>query len=166
MLVLIEHSPNIYLDKIQKQLHEFHKVDVSLSTIWPTLKQLGIGLKKVHSSILHIQLTIITHHIVVEDGCWVMCRVTVNLYWRSGKNRPKTSCVLTKVQSTFSQCIIKMAGHIKECAHGSIAISFMGLGAAHVLSTIEKVLTFTQLLPPPRSYHWWSHLQSYQSRQL
>ena len=69
MLALIEHSPDIYLDEIQEQLHEFHEVDVSLSTISRTLKRLGIRSKKVRSSILHIQLTIITHHIVVEDGC-------------------------------------------------------------------------------------------------
>ena len=100
---------------------------------------------------------------------WLLSDVqshAVNLYWRSGKNCLKTSCALMKVRSTFSQCIVKMAGRIKECAHGSVAILFMGLGVAHVLSTIEKVLTFTQLLPPPCSYHWWSHLQSYQSRQL
>jgi hypothetical protein len=39
----------------------------------------------------------------------------VNLYWRLGENRPKTLCALMKVQSTFSQRIVKMAGHIKEC---------------------------------------------------
>jgi hypothetical protein len=63
MLALIEHSPDIYLDEIQEQLRDLHEVDVSVATIWRTLKRLGIG------SILHIGLTIITCHVVVEDGC-------------------------------------------------------------------------------------------------
>jgi hypothetical protein len=69
MLALIEHSPDIYLDEIQEQLHDLHEVDVSLATIWQTLKRLGIGSKKVSSSILHIGLTIVTRHTVVKDGC-------------------------------------------------------------------------------------------------
>lgn len=69
MLALIEHSPDIYLDEIQEQLRDLHEVDVSVMTIWQTLKRLGIGSKKVCSLILHIGLTIITCHVVVEDGC-------------------------------------------------------------------------------------------------
>lgn len=69
MLALIEHSPDIYLDEIQEQLRDLHEVDVSVMTIWRTLKRLGIGPKKVCSSILHIGLTIITCHVVVEDCC-------------------------------------------------------------------------------------------------
>jgi hypothetical protein len=44
---LIEHSPDIYLDKIQDQLYEQHNIDISLPTIWETLKRLGITSKKV-----------------------------------------------------------------------------------------------------------------------
>ncbi|RDB26780.1 hypothetical protein Hypma_005272 [Hypsizygus marmoreus] len=46
MLGLIEHSPDIYLDEIQEQLLEQHGLDISLATIWRTLKHLGIGSKK------------------------------------------------------------------------------------------------------------------------
>ena len=38
MLALIEHSPDIYLDEIQDQLYEQHDIDISLPTIWETLK--------------------------------------------------------------------------------------------------------------------------------
>ena len=33
MLVLLDHSPDIYLDEIQEQLHEQHNLVVSLNTI-------------------------------------------------------------------------------------------------------------------------------------
>jgi transposase len=48
MLSLIERSPDIFLDEIQDQLFEQHELEVSLSTIWRTLKRLGITSKKVH----------------------------------------------------------------------------------------------------------------------
>jgi len=44
---LINHSPDIYLDEIQHDLQEQHKIMVSLSTIWRSLKRLGITSKKV-----------------------------------------------------------------------------------------------------------------------
>lgn len=47
MLALIEHSPDMFLDEIQDELHEQHGLDISLSTIWRTLKRLGIESKKV-----------------------------------------------------------------------------------------------------------------------
>ena len=47
MLALLEHSPDLYLDEIQEQLQVQHNVEVSLATIWRTLKRLGIGLKGV-----------------------------------------------------------------------------------------------------------------------
>jgi transposase len=47
MLALIDHTPDIYLDEIQHELQEQHGVVVSLSTIWRTLKRLGITSKKV-----------------------------------------------------------------------------------------------------------------------
>src|SRR5258707_12933201 len=47
MLALISHSPDIYLDEIQDQLYEQHDIEISLSTIWGTLKRLGITSKKV-----------------------------------------------------------------------------------------------------------------------
>ncbi|PPQ84100.1 hypothetical protein CVT24_002275 [Panaeolus cyanescens] len=46
MLALIEHSPDIYLDEIQEQLEDQHDIVVSLSTIYITLKRLGMSLKK------------------------------------------------------------------------------------------------------------------------
>jgi hypothetical protein len=46
-LALISHSPDIYLDEIRDQLYQQHDIDTSLSTIWETLKRLGITLKKV-----------------------------------------------------------------------------------------------------------------------
>jgi len=45
MLALLEHSLDLYLDEIQAQLQVQHNVEVSLATIWRTLKRLGIGLK-------------------------------------------------------------------------------------------------------------------------
>ena len=56
MLALIEHSPDIYLDKIQEKLSEQHDIKVSLSSIFRTLKRLGMSSKKV-SPLL---------------GCWFM----------------------------------------------------------------------------------------------
>ncbi|KDQ51314.1 hypothetical protein JAAARDRAFT_113397, partial [Jaapia argillacea MUCL 33604] len=46
MLGLLEHTPDIFLDEIQEQLEEQHGVQVSLSTIWRTLKRLGISSKQ------------------------------------------------------------------------------------------------------------------------
>ncbi|KAF8475260.1 hypothetical protein DFH94DRAFT_672848 [Russula ochroleuca] len=46
MLALLEHSPDIYLDKIQEQLQEQHNFTASLNTISQTLKRLGISSKK------------------------------------------------------------------------------------------------------------------------
>jgi transposase len=46
MLALLEHSPDIYLDKIQEQLQEQHNCIASLNTISRTLKRLGISSKK------------------------------------------------------------------------------------------------------------------------
>jgi hypothetical protein len=50
MLALLKHSPDIYLDEIQEQLQEQHRIDVSLSTISRTLKRLGISSKAVSST--------------------------------------------------------------------------------------------------------------------
>jgi transposase len=47
MLALLEHSPDIYLDKIQEQLQEQHNFTASLNTISQMLKRLGISSKKV-----------------------------------------------------------------------------------------------------------------------
>jgi transposase len=53
MLALLEHSPDIFLDEIQEQLFSLHDLDISLSTIWRTLKRLGIISKKVNYSPSH-----------------------------------------------------------------------------------------------------------------
>ena len=45
MLALIEHSPDIYLDEIQEELYTQHNIDVSLVTIWRTLRRLGMSSK-------------------------------------------------------------------------------------------------------------------------
>ncbi|KAH9012103.1 hypothetical protein EDB84DRAFT_1278781, partial [Lactarius hengduanensis] len=55
MLALIEHSPDIYLDEIQELLQELHGIKISVSSIWRTLKRLGMSAKKV-CSILHLFL--------------------------------------------------------------------------------------------------------------
>jgi transposase len=47
ILGLLEHSPDLYLDEIQEQLFSQHDVDVSLATIWRTLKRLGMSSKSV-----------------------------------------------------------------------------------------------------------------------
>ncbi|KAJ7586941.1 hypothetical protein C8J56DRAFT_787260 [Mycena floridula] len=46
MLALLEHSPDIFLDEIQVQLEVQHGLELSISTIYRTLKQLGITNKK------------------------------------------------------------------------------------------------------------------------
>lgn len=46
MLALIERTPDIYLDEIHEQLYELHDRDVSLATVWRTLRRLGITSKK------------------------------------------------------------------------------------------------------------------------
>ncbi|KAJ7749086.1 hypothetical protein DFH07DRAFT_721612, partial [Mycena maculata] len=46
MLALIDHTPDIYLNKIQEQLLLQHDLDVSLATISHTMKRLGLSLKK------------------------------------------------------------------------------------------------------------------------
>jgi hypothetical protein len=61
MVALIEHCPNIFLDEIQEQLLIQHNLDVSLATIYCTLKQLGYSSKKVcdtaHQGSHHSQLS-------------------------------------------------------------------------------------------------------------
>ncbi|KAH9036652.1 hypothetical protein EDB85DRAFT_2143001 [Lactarius pseudohatsudake] len=51
MLALIEHSPDIYLDEIQELLQELHGIKISVSSIWRTLKRLGMSAKKGRNSI-------------------------------------------------------------------------------------------------------------------
>lgn len=46
MLALLDAQPDIYLDEIAEQLEHQHSVTVSLSTIWCTLKALGLSAKK------------------------------------------------------------------------------------------------------------------------
>ncbi|KIN95035.1 hypothetical protein M404DRAFT_58982, partial [Pisolithus tinctorius Marx 270] len=46
MLVLLEHSPNLYLEEIQQQLLLLHNIEVSIATIWHTLKHLGLSSKQ------------------------------------------------------------------------------------------------------------------------
>ena len=47
MLALLDRNPDIYLDEIQEQLGDQHGIEISLATIWRTLKRLGITSKKV-----------------------------------------------------------------------------------------------------------------------
>jgi hypothetical protein len=139
MLALIEHSPDIYLDEIQEQLRDLHEVDVLVMTIWRMLKRLGIGPKKgmqfnsTHWIDNH-NLSRSCRGLLLSD----VQRHTVNLYWRLGENCPKTLCALMKVQSTFSQHIVKMAGHIKECVHESTAILFVGLSMVFTFSVQSR----------------------------
>lgn len=60
MLAVLDHSPDIYLDEIQAQLSEMHDLNVSLATIYRTLKRLGIGSKKVSLPSLFWTLTILS----------------------------------------------------------------------------------------------------------
>ncbi|KAJ6534367.1 hypothetical protein B0H19DRAFT_964697, partial [Mycena capillaripes] len=46
ILALIDHTPDIYLDKIQEQLYIQHDLDVSLATVLRTTEQLGLSSKK------------------------------------------------------------------------------------------------------------------------
>lgn len=47
MLAVLERNPDIYLDEIQDDLLQQHDIDISLATIYRTLKRLGISSKKV-----------------------------------------------------------------------------------------------------------------------
>jgi transposase len=51
MLALIEQNPKIYLDEISEALEDQHDITASVSTVWMTLKQLGITNKKAQSVI-------------------------------------------------------------------------------------------------------------------
>ncbi|KAJ7595271.1 hypothetical protein C8J56DRAFT_775674, partial [Mycena floridula] len=53
MLALLEHSSDIFLDEIQVQLEEQHSLELFLSTIYRTLKWLGITNKKVSQRLNH-----------------------------------------------------------------------------------------------------------------
>ncbi|KAF8236349.1 hypothetical protein L208DRAFT_1528436, partial [Tricholoma matsutake] len=46
MLALLDRNPDIYLNEIQEQLGDQHGIQISLATIWRTLKQLGITSKQ------------------------------------------------------------------------------------------------------------------------
>ncbi|KAJ4467147.1 hypothetical protein C8J55DRAFT_381686, partial [Lentinula edodes] len=46
MFGLIEHSPDIYLDEIQDELYYAYDLMLSISTIWRTLRRLGIRNKR------------------------------------------------------------------------------------------------------------------------
>ncbi|KAF9227542.1 hypothetical protein BS17DRAFT_653704, partial [Gyrodon lividus] len=46
MLVLLEHSPDLYLNEIQEQLQLLHDLDMSIATIWWTFKWLGLTNKQ------------------------------------------------------------------------------------------------------------------------
>ncbi|KAJ3825843.1 hypothetical protein F5880DRAFT_1477486 [Lentinula raphanica] len=50
MVGLIECSPDIYLDEIQDEMYYAYGLTLSLSTIWRTLRRLGISNKRVHIS--------------------------------------------------------------------------------------------------------------------
>lgn len=102
MLALIEHAPDIYLDEIQEQLQDLHDVDISLATIWRTLKRLGIGSKKVLTPFHCLWHA----HKFMYNSCPGQLpsdaqRHVVNLHWRLGKNRPNTLCAPTRAPSTF-----------------------------------------------------------------
>jgi hypothetical protein len=46
MLALCEHVPALYLDEIQDELYSQHGINLSLSTVWRTLRRLGMTMKK------------------------------------------------------------------------------------------------------------------------
>ncbi|KIJ24496.1 hypothetical protein M422DRAFT_84720, partial [Sphaerobolus stellatus SS14] len=47
LVSLLEHSPNLYLDELVKELEVQHGIHVSISTVWRTLQRLGMWHKKV-----------------------------------------------------------------------------------------------------------------------
>jgi hypothetical protein len=46
---LVQCYPDMYLDEMQNQLQQIHGIIVGISTIWETLKELGLSCKKVCS---------------------------------------------------------------------------------------------------------------------
>jgi transposase len=46
MLAILERDPDLYLDEIQDELYFQHGIEASLSTIWRTLRRLGLSMKK------------------------------------------------------------------------------------------------------------------------
>ncbi|KAF8574162.1 hypothetical protein K439DRAFT_1373179, partial [Ramaria rubella] len=47
LVQLVQEFPNLYLDKMQKILQEMFGVVVGISTLWATLRELGLSRKKV-----------------------------------------------------------------------------------------------------------------------
>jgi hypothetical protein len=54
MLALLDHTPDMFLDKIQEALFIEHNIDVSLATICCTLHRLGISSKRVCISVVYL----------------------------------------------------------------------------------------------------------------
>ncbi|KAJ3719229.1 hypothetical protein C8R42DRAFT_584860, partial [Lentinula raphanica] len=99
---LIEHLPDIYLDKIQlescqdieDELYCTYGLTISLSTIWCTLRRLGISNKQLsktaseHSEETHMEFTfemggLPPEYLVFADECSVNLHTT---YWFNGWN--------------------------------------------------------------------------------
>jgi hypothetical protein len=102
MLALLEHSPDLYLDEIQEQLEVQHNVEVSVATIWRTLKRLGIGSKSVcpaysTPSLWAYDIMRSSRRLQRND---VPKPVTLSS-WKSEESRPRTLFVLAKVLSTY-----------------------------------------------------------------
>jgi hypothetical protein len=47
MLTIIERKPDIYLDEIAEELFNLHRIDISLPTVYRTMKEAGLTHKKV-----------------------------------------------------------------------------------------------------------------------
>ncbi|KAJ3928486.1 MAG: hypothetical protein NXY57DRAFT_872295, partial [Lentinula lateritia] len=90
MLGLIEHSPDIYLDEIQDELYYAHGLQLSTSTIWRTLRRLGIWNKQLSKAAAeHCEETRLTfmfetgmikpEYLVFADECSVNIHTTYRL---------------------------------------------------------------------------------------
>jgi transposase len=150
MLALISHSPDIYLDEIQDQLYEQHDINTSLSTIWETLKRLGITSKKVCDATL------------TSFGWDLQCcsyprRLLSGAKWpgvifrlRLEQKPPSGWFARMKVLSTYWPLIGRTGGHIKDSQHkgGLALLEACGKHAALITGTgLDSLGVSYSLLP-------------------
>ena len=144
MLTLIEQSPNIYPDKIQEGLQELHDIEISLSSIWRTLRHLGMSAKKI-CPILHL-----------FGGHWVIvCHVSSSCMWclsnvrTKGKHSASTlvnthpNIVLPQMRllSISSQHIAQMGGQSEVYMLRKGAVLWEGHGTIHCTHFLQAILT-------------------------
>ncbi|KAF8234206.1 hypothetical protein L208DRAFT_1262765, partial [Tricholoma matsutake] len=114
MLAVLDQNPDIYyLDEIQEQLGDQHGIEISLATIWQTLKRLGITTKQASISqhLLYFTLAIgneLPERLVCID------EATVNILTSYRENSWSHQGLQVQKSTKFvcgTQCIIFQCGN-------------------------------------------------------